>query len=89
MYVVMKHDKHRHALKRVKEHCHEHPADWWEHHGKKDKWHDIIMMEMEQLKHKREHAPHHEYVEEFIDLAAACVCAYHEMTCEEKHRGNI
>ena len=22
-------------------------------------------------------------------LAAACVCAYHEMTCEEKHRGNI
>lgn len=49
MYVVMKHDKHRHALKRVKEHCHEHPADWWEHHGKKDKWHDNIMMEMEQL----------------------------------------
>ena len=49
------HGEHRYTLKRVKEHCHKHPADWWEHHGKKDKWHDIIMMEMEQLKHKREH----------------------------------
>lgn len=59
------------------------PVTWSRYHGEKDGHFDIIKMEHTELEHARESGNHAEVLNELLDLAAACVCAYQAMTCDK------
>lgn len=59
------------------------PLTWAPYKGKRHGLFEIIEMEHAELQAMRESGTHPQVVKELVDLAAACMCAAHKMTCPE------
>ena len=58
------------------------PSTWSKYIGVKDGYQSIIEMEMAELEQNHKDDDYHGYIENLIHVAAACIWAHNQMTCE-------
>lgn len=76
-----KRDSYARTLHEIGERAETPPLTWAPYMGQRHGLFDIIEMEHAELQAMRESGTHQQIIKELVDLAAACMCAAHKMTC--------
>lgn len=71
--------EHGAAMAEVMDRTKHYPKTWAAHIDKPGGLMAIVEMEYKELMAEKASGSHHEIVDELTDLAAACICAIHEM----------